>query len=271
MHLRNIGAVLKDPRLGLEYLAYAASRAMRSGNAMRTLPGNIKVTGFSGFGEYHSCAGFVGSAEYSFFSRWPVVAGGIVDVGANLGIVTTILSRKYGDRTVHSIEPNPFTIEALRTNVKLNDCRNAVVHQLAIAGHDGEVQFEAHPTNRATTSISGGAGEHLVKVPCLTLDTFARQNGIDRLALLKVDVEGYETVVFEGAKGLLGERRAAAILFEVAPPLAIRAGFGADQPARMLEQFGYSLARLNPDGTLRKAVSAEARDVVLENWIALAS
>jgi FkbM family methyltransferase len=270
MRLRNLAAVLKEPMLGVEYVAYSASRALHGGAAVRTLPGNIKVSGFSGFGEYHSCAGFVGAAEYSFFSNLPRIDGGVVDIGANLGIVTVILSRRFHDRPVHSIEPNPYTIDALRANVVLNGCGNVDVHQLAIAGHDGEVTFEAHPTNRATTSITTGAAEHPVTVPCATLDTFAEKSGLDRLAFLKVDVEGYETVVFEGAKKLLGRRGVATILFEVAPPLAIQAGFAADQPAAMLERFGYKLARLEPDGSLRPAVSGEAREVALENWVATA-
>jgi hypothetical protein len=146
-----------------------------------------------------------------------------------------------------------------------------VVHQLAIAGHDGSVKFDADPTNRATTSISAGSGAHQVEVPCLSLDTFAARNALDRIAFLKVDVEGYETVVFEGAKGLLARRAVATILFEVAPPLAIRAGFGASRPARMLEEYGYRLSRLNADGTRRPATSAEAPGVILENWIAVPS
>jgi FkbM family methyltransferase len=270
MHLRNIAAVLKEPALGMEYLAYSASRVMHAGRATRTLPGNIKVTGFSGFGEYHSCANFVGDAEYSFFNNLPLAEGGVVDVGANLGIVTVILARRFADRTVHSIEPNPFTIDALRSNVKLNDCRNAVVHQMAIAGHDGSVKFDANPLNRATTSIANAAAEHQVEVACATMDTFAASRGLDRLAFLKVDVEGYETVVFEGARGVLGRRAISTILFEVAPPMAIRAGFDAARPAQMLEGWGYSLFRLNPDGTVRPATSAQAYDVVLENWVARA-
>ncbi len=271
MRFRNIAAVLKEPALGFEYLTYSASRVMHSGRAVRTLPGDIKVTGFSGFGEYHSCKNFVGAAESAFFRDLPMDPGGIVDVGANLGIVTVILARKFADRAVHSVEANPRTIDALRTNVRLNGCANAVVHAMAIADHDGSVKFNADPTNRATTSIATGSGGHQVDVPCLTLETFAAHNTLDRIAFLKVDVEGYETAVFEGARNLLARKAVAVILFEVAPPMAIRAGFDPARPARMLEEAGYRLARLNADGTRRSASSAQAPQVVLENWIATPS
>jgi len=271
MRLRNIAAVLKEPALGLEYLAYCASRAAHGGRAVRTLPGNIKVTGFSGFGEYHSCKNFVGAAESAFFNNLPATEGAIVDIGANLGIVTVILARRFAGRPVHSIEANPRTIDALQANVKLNACANVVVHAIAIADHDGSVKFDADPTNRATTSISTGPGGNQGEVPCATLDTFAARNGLDRIAFLKVDVEGYETAVFEGARGLLSRKAVALILFEVAPSMAIRARFDPARPARMLEEFGYRLARLNADGTTRGARSAEAPAVVLENWIAYAS
>ena len=68
MFLTNLKTVLKDPALGLEYAAYNLSRLAHSGKASRTLPGDIKVTGFSGFGEYHSCGRFIGPIEYEFLS-----------------------------------------------------------------------------------------------------------------------------------------------------------------------------------------------------------
>src|SRR5260221_8699759 len=200
---------------------------VRSGGAIRTLPGNIKVTGFSGFGEYHSCADFAGRSERAFFASCPKSDGAVIDVGANLGVVSVILSRRFPDRPLHALEPNPFTIAALRNNLVVNRCENVVTHQVAAADHDGVVTFEAHPTNRATTSIAASSAPHAISVPCTTLDSLVRQQGIGSVAFLKGDVEGYETLVFAGAAELLGDRRVAIVFFGVAPPITVRSGFAA--------------------------------------------
>ena len=269
MFLRNFQAVVREPGLGVEYVAYQLSRLRHGGRAERLVAGGVRVTGFSGFGEYHSCDEFVGPEESAYFTSCPTPAGAVVDIGANLGIVSVLLSRRFADRQVHAFEPNPHTIAALRHNLALNKCSNVVAHGEAVADRNGSISFEAHPTNRATTSIAHGDGVHAVMVPCTTLDTFMDRQGLDELALLKVDVEGYETTVLSGACRLLGERRVAIVFFEVAPALTIRAGFLPEEPGRMLQEAGYKLMRIKPDGSLYVGEIAEIQTVALENWVAL--
>lgn len=269
MILDNVRTVLKRPSLGQEFIRYNLSKLTNGGQAVRTVAGDVKVTGFSGFSEYHSCAHFVSEAELQFLSNWPRPEGAVIDVGANLGIVTVLLARRFSDRAVHALEPNPSTYVTLRKNLALNGCSNAHAHALAAAGHDGVLMFEKNPVDRATTSITSADAPNAISVPCVSLDSFVRMHiGQEDIAFLKVDVEGHEKLVFGGAAAIIGNRRAAMIYFEVCPALAIRGGFAPAEAARFLERRGYRLNRVDEKGSLVPIKISEIANVILDNWIA---
>jgi hypothetical protein len=99
--------------------------------------------------------------------------------------------------------------------------------------------------------------------------TGGQKREIDSISLLKVDVEGYETPVFEGAESLLREQQVGIVYFEVCPALAQQAGFAPTRAAAFLESCGYSLYRLAQGGTLVATEADAASDAELENWVAL--
>jgi Methyltransferase FkbM domain len=93
-----------------------------------------------------------------------------------------------------------------------------------------------------------------------------------RIALLKVDVEGYESLVFDGGATVLSDIRPSVIYFEVCPGLASAAGFDAADPARYLANRGYALHRFSAGGELQP-VDANAATAIarVEDWVAIYS
>ena len=267
---RNLKTVLTRPSLGLEFVEYNLNKLRNGGRAVRTITSGIKVTGLSGFGEYHACRHFVNDQERRFFSQLPLVDEIVLDVGANLGIVSVILARRFADRVVYAFEPNPTTYAALQDNLALNRCANVQAHAVAIADHDGSILFAANPKDRATTSITTADLPHAISVECSTIDSFlTRIAKAESVSFLKVDVEGFEALVFAGADDALKDRRIATVYFEVAPKLAIMRGFEPEAGARILLRHGYELKRVDENGRLQGANVADIPDVVLENWVAV--
>lgn len=259
------------PSLLPEFVQYNFSKLSNGGRPVRALPGGIKISGLSGFSEFHSCASFVAPEELQVLTNLKLGDGAIVDIGANLGIVSIYLAKSFPERTMYAVEPNPTTYKSMRANLLLNECKNVHAIEMAIAGHDGNVVFNANPAHRGTASISAGNGRFDTPVTCLTLDSF-----IDRccegasVALLKVDVEGFEALVFgPGGSGILGLRPAPIVYFEVCPALALEKGFAADAAARLLLSQGFRLHRIAPSGTLAAVDIAELPNVGLENWVAI--
>jgi hypothetical protein len=86
---------------------------------------------------------------------------------------------------------------------------------------------------------------------------------------LKVDVEGYEASVFQGAQKLLSEQRVGVVFFESCPALTRSAGFDPLTPSQMLLDYGYALYRVNADGELVPATLKEVHQEAIANWAAL--
>jgi len=265
---RNAASLARDPSMIGEYFAWVLSSARTGGNPSRRLLDGIEVGSFANFSEYHSVPEFINLAERRFFEQSPFGAGPIVDIGANIGLVSLLLARRFPDRAIHAFEPNPTTFETLEANVARNRASGISCHRYAVSDADGTVLFDNDPVKRGTASISKDGGGNAAEVPATTLDSFIAKQAIDAIGLLKIDVEGYETLVLRGASRVLNEIRPSAIYFEVCPALTVRAGFPAEEPARMLLDAGYELRRLTDTGALTPATLDEIAGVSLENWLA---
>jgi len=122
----------------------------------------------------------------------------IVDIGANIGIVTLTCASIVGSNgIVISIEPHPVTHKYLKQNVRLNNLSNVKLYQLAVGNERGKVSF----SNYIDDSINKISYNGMFQVEIMPLDDII---SVDRsIDLLKIDVEGYERCVFEGASKTL--------------------------------------------------------------------
>lgn len=131
------------------------------------------------------------------------------DVGANVGAYTVLASGVAGAKSV-SFEPSPSTFRYLLQNIKLNDLSEKVTPlNVAVGSAEGRLRLtEGLGTENYVSPqpVSGG-----VEVDATTLDkTFV--NAVP--ALIKVDVEGFETEVFAGAERLLTQPSLKAMIVE---------------------------------------------------------
>ncbi len=124
------------------------------------------------------------------------------DIGANFGLYSVHAARNGQFAAVYAFEPDPRNLACLRANLHLNGLLEAVhVHETALSDHDGKVLFSRAGANftgqnRVIEDISADS----VEIPAQRLDTVFQP---DRGFCLKIDVEGHEMAVLEGAKGLL--------------------------------------------------------------------
>jgi FkbM family methyltransferase len=126
----------------------------------------------------------------------------VVDVGANVGTHTVAFARKIGPGgRVHAFEPQRVVFQTLCANVALGSLTNVHTHHAAAGRAPGTILVPA--ANQQIAQNFGGvalagvtAGE---PVPVMTLD----QLGLERCKILKIDVEGMELDVLEGARALV--------------------------------------------------------------------
>lgn len=159
----------------------------------------------------------------------------VFDIGANAGFYTLASARLVGPSgRVWAFEPYAENVRNLLRHVELNVLGNVSVVQAAVSSGVGISGFSI-ARNNSMGSISD-ASTYLV--PTLSVDEFCRQWGVAAPDVMKIDVEGTEAQVLEGARGALSQRRT--VIF-----LALH---GPEQERRCiasLDALGYHLAYLD--------------------------
>lgn len=257
---------LRDPYLAFDAINWTVQRYLMHRQPTRSLRG-VTLGDFSNFSEFHTFPKGVSDAESEFIRSHDFGAGEIIDVGANIGYFSLLIAKANPNRRVIAIEPGGSTFSTLNSNVMRNHLRVECL-QLAVASEDGTVQFEMKEKARANSSITRDSAG--VAVMARQLDTIVRELAISRIALLKIDTEGYEVDVLKGAMNTLKRVRPAYIYFEVCPQLTIAAGYDPAEPAQIIADAGYDLFELRGRGDLVPVRPQDASECVLANWIARA-
>ena len=143
-----------------------------------------------------------------------VPAGGVaIDVGANLGEWAVPLAAAVGAAgRVLCVEPNPAIAKALRATLRINHLTQTEVLDVALSAADGEGHLALDPRNTGLSRLSP-ASPTGIAVRLRRLDAIVAERGLDRLDLVKIDVEGHERQVLAGAAESL-QRFRPAIVFE---------------------------------------------------------
>lgn len=140
-----------------------------------------------------------------------------VDVGANIGYLTALMAEAVGTAgRVLAVEPGPPMLSLLRESFA--EVQQVTVLGHALGGSEGTGRLEVpDPTQLGLSSLRGNQGGDAVAVRVRPLDAVLQEHGVADVALLKVDVEGYEEEVFRGASDLVRGHAARAVLAEVTP------------------------------------------------------
>ncbi len=143
----------------------------------------------------------------------------VCDIGANIGIVTLLLSRLVGKAgKVFAFEPNPPCFDALTAAIARNQISNVLPQQIALGSQieERELSIPSHNAGAASLCVQAAhATGKTTRVSVRTLDGFVEENKIESIQFMKLDVEGFESEVFRGSERVLETFRPDAILFEM--------------------------------------------------------
>lgn len=161
----------------------------------------------------------------------------VVDVGAHIGVFTLMAARRVGPAgRVVSFEPSPRTQELLRRNLAANGLSWVRFHPLAVADAEGSAELfvaDDASNNPAADTLTASAGRKGVTVRLRRLDDVLAEEGVTRVDHLKIDVEGAEQRVLDGAPRTLAATRR--IVMEVHPPRVAK-----DEMLKRLASLGFS-------------------------------
>jgi FkbM family methyltransferase len=173
-----------------------------------------------------------------------------LDVGANMGQYTLLAAGLQCK--VHSFEPAPAMFELLSKNTE--PVKEKVhLNQLALGDSDEPVTlYMAKPHNVGATSFRDQycASGQTFQVARTSLDNYLNQNGIAKVDVMKIDVEGAEGMVLKGAERLLSSPDRPAIVLEYEESAQQRFGSSCAQLTSWLTAHGYRLDRITEQGLI---------------------
>jgi|GEM_PF-678664 len=162
----------------------------------------------------------------------------IFDVGANDGRTALKLIQYFPDSSIHSFEPVFSTFQKLSANTK--DLDNINCYPIALGNENvyKSICLHERPSmNSFLPEWSNFVSEERVKVN--TLDCVMEENGLDFIHFLKIDTEGYEIEVLEGAQKALGSHRIGIIQVEAGLDPAISPHTPFEKIRKFLSPMGY--------------------------------
>lgn len=181
-----------------------------------------------------------------------------VDVGANFGYYTVVMSAAVGDSgVVVSVEPNPRMVALIRQNARLNMAPSRIdIRGAAVGDHpDGTrltLKNDTDSTGLASTVVDPAGGVESIRLDDVLSEYF------EQVSLLKIDIEGSELSALRGASRLLKSSNPPAVVFEENPRAS---GYKREQlgSADFLLNCGFELFQEGLGGKLAEASPSDLR------------
>lgn len=178
----------------------------------------------------------------------------VFDVGANVGAYTRdIIESGLRVREIYAFEPHPETFSKLCRN--LSDAPHVKPNMIGVSDKEGEMTLYDREFSGGSSHASLSpaifseihlTGTSSTKVAITTIDDFCKNNDIETIDFLKIDVEGFELAVLQGAEAMLRKSQIKSIQFEFTQLNSIVRVFFKDFFDLLAEEF--RIYRLLPNG-----------------------
>jgi FkbM family methyltransferase len=243
----------------------ARGKYLAIGRRMRRFLPNMPIPLRLPFGAWFVARGdYLGSAltydgfelaERAFVQRFLRPGMTVLDIGAHHGLYTLLASKLVGPGgKVIAFEPSPRERRALRLNVGMNRCKNVLIQEPALGNEVGETRLhvvdhlETGCNSLRPPALSGSTS--LIPVRLTSLDHWLTEHNFESVHFIKLDVEGGELAVLQGAQALLQRRPRPIILAEVQEVRTQPWCYPAKEIIHHLSHRGYKWFSLSTDGSV---------------------
>jgi FkbM family methyltransferase len=175
-----------------------------------------------------------------------------LDIGANIGYFSLLAANLVGRKgRVLCFEPYQYNVKLLHMNATVNGFENVVIYPFAVADKKGLWAFDSAGSNGVISEIEEGITSLMATTLVYSVNLDDVLGGIERLDVIKIDVEGAEYMALSGGHDLLRGFRPT-IFSEFSPPaLNVVSGVSAEAYLRLLlVDEGYSVAVCDKDSGL---------------------
>lgn len=195
--------------------------------------------------------------------------GVFVDVGANVGAISRAVARSRANVTIIAFEPNPRIYPLLQSNLK--PFSKSQAYNFGLGADKGLLEFYhgkescvgsfvASYTNRHVGNVAA-AEVSRIKVKVSTGDE--ELSHLRQIDVMKIDVEGFETEVFNGLRGLLSQQRIGTIFFEFCPYAQRSAQHRPREVISLLTNSGYRIREIEGESAGRPVDDESVGQLIL--------
>lgn len=186
--------------------------------------------------------------ERTFLWRYLRPGDVFVDVGANIGLFTVIAAKRVGDGgRVYAFEPAALPRCRLEENTRLNQFNNVSIQSFALSDQAGWLEMsiptDGHDAWSSLAAPIAGTGIQMDRIEAVTWDAFAERICLAKPRMMKIDVEGWENRVLDGASATLSAPDAPLLQVEFTDAAAQSAGSSCAALYQHLMNLGYTVCR----------------------------
>ena len=176
----------------------------------------------------------------------------VLDIGANIGYYTALLSQEAGDNgLILALEPDLESYKYLSQSIRSLENKNVLSFPLAASNLSQRLPLYLSKENRGDNRLyKNNQKRDSIIVDCLTIDELSTKTKIESFDLIKIDVQGYEPKVFKGMGNTIKSSRNLTILTEFWPKGIMEAGESPANFLRTLRKMKLKLFELKKNGSL---------------------
>lgn len=228
------------PAIVAEFL----KRALGSERTVVSTPhGRFWVDPMSQLGGHLTRHGSFDAGVQSAIEKFLPIGGTFVDLGANEGYFTVLGAKKIGPNgRVVAVEPQAHLQPIIAENLRLNGIASAKVLQLAVSNKPGTVTINLAPNNGASgIYLSSRYHVSTETVSARTLTQILNDEQLDRIDLMKVDIEGSEYEAVMGSPEVFEQHRVRVLALDLHPKILADNGRRAQDIVERLASWDYRL------------------------------
>ncbi len=172
----------------------------------------------------------------------------VIDVGANIGIYSMLASTKVAaSGNVFAFEPSEWARERLEKNLVLNNVHNVTIIPKGVSNKSGKIDFYICEDD-AYNSIGNVPMKPVIKkevIDVITLDDFCTEQGITKVDILKIDTEGADYLVLQGATTILNSNSPPILFCEVNKNIKEGFNFTLEVYLNFFNKHGYDVFEID--------------------------
>lgn len=189
----------------------------------------------------------------------------MIDVGSNIGYYTILGAGEMQGGKVYAFDVDTRPIKAFLENIRFNNLQDKVVFtQVLVSDKNGFEYFKKEKQSEMSHIVVNGKSKGAKRRKSVKLDTFAKENELEKIRLIKIDVEGAEFKVISGMKNLLKNKKVDYLMTEINKEI-YNFGNKPKELYKLLQQSGYNLFVV--DNGLRELRKSDSEEFVIKKTI----